>query len=134
MKKSSLVALVVIAVSLAMIFMSIYDSSTYADLKQAGQEPERTFHVVGELIKDQPQVYDPVSNPDLFTFYIKDNNGDQAKVWLNKSKPQDFEKSEKIVVIGKMKSDGFHAKDILMKCPSKYNDPAEKAKQLQGQR
>jgi cytochrome c-type biogenesis protein CcmE len=34
----------------------------------------------------------------------------------------DFEKSEQIVVIGKMKGDIFYAKDILTKCPSKYSD------------
>ena len=37
-------------------------------------------------------------------------------------KPQDFERSEQIVLIGKVQGDEFHASDILMKCPSKYND------------
>ncbi len=41
---------------------------------------------------------------------------------LHKSKPQDFDKSEQIVVIGKMNNEVFEADDILMKCPSKYND------------
>jgi cytochrome c-type biogenesis protein CcmE len=38
------------------------------------------------------------------------------------SKPQDFERSEQIVLTGKMKGDEFVATDILMKCPSKYKD------------
>lgn len=41
---------------------------------------------------------------------------------LHKSVPQDIEKSEQIVLIGKMKGEEFHATEILMKCPSKYND------------
>jgi cytochrome c-type biogenesis protein CcmE len=51
-----------------------------------------------------------------------DNKGEERKVILHKNKPQDFERSEQIVLIGKMKADAFVASDILMKCPSKYND------------
>ena len=51
-----------------------------------------------------------------------DNKGIEKKVVLYKSVPQDFQKSEQIVLIGKMKGDEFHANEILMKCPSKYND------------
>ena len=57
-----------------------------------------------------------------FTFYLIDKEGVERKVYLHKAKPQDFDKSEQIVVIGKMQEDGFHAKDILTKCPSKYSD------------
>jgi cytochrome c-type biogenesis protein CcmE len=41
---------------------------------------------------------------------------------LNGAKPQDFERSEKLVLIGKMENDTFYASKILMKCPSKYNN------------
>jgi cytochrome c-type biogenesis protein CcmE len=61
-------------------------------------------------------------NPDQFLFSMIDNKGVIKHVVLHKSKPQDFEKSEQIVLIGKMKGDDFHANDILMKCPSKYSD------------
>ncbi|RZJ76982.1 MAG: cytochrome c maturation protein CcmE, partial [Flavobacterium sp.] len=44
------------------------------------------------------------------------------KVVLNGTKPQDFERSEKLVLIGQMNNDTFYASKILMKCPSKYND------------
>ena len=51
-----------------------------------------------------------------------DNKGVEKKVVLNKNKPQDFERSEQIVLIGQMEGQEFHASDILMKCPSKYED------------
>jgi len=38
------------------------------------------------------------------------------------TQPQDFERSEKLVLIGKMSNDTFYASKILMKCPSKYNN------------
>ena len=53
---------------------------------------------------------------------MKDSEGAERRVLLNSAPPQDFEKSEQIVVIGKMKGDDFHASGILMKCPSKYTD------------
>jgi cytochrome c-type biogenesis protein CcmE len=36
------------------------------------------------------------------------------------TKPQDFERSEQIVLTGQMVGSEFHASGILMKCPSKY--------------
>ena len=58
----------------------------------------------------------------VLIFSLIDNKGISKQVVLHKSKPQDFEKSEQIVLIGKMDGTEFHANDILMKCPSKYND------------
>jgi cytochrome c-type biogenesis protein CcmE len=123
MKKSHIIGIVVIAIAIAAIMSTVADSSTYASFRTAGENPERTYHVVGHLEKDMPQEYHPEQDADLFSFYLKDNEGVEKKVLLQKAKPQDFEKSEQIVVIGKMQGDDFVAKEILMKCPSKYNDP-----------
>ena len=44
-------------------------------------------------------------------------------VMLHKAKPQDLERSERLVLIGEADDQGnFHARDMLMKCPSKYNE------------
>jgi len=51
-----------------------------------------------------------------------DNNGDEQVVHFHGSKPQDFERSEQIVLVGKFDDGSFEASRILMKCPSKYND------------
>ena len=59
---------------------------------------------------------------NVFTFYMVDNKGMECKVVLHKNKPQDFERSEQIVLIGQMNGQQFEASDILMKCPSKYNE------------
>jgi cytochrome c-type biogenesis protein CcmE len=122
MKKLHILAILVIAVAIGVIFVSLKNTSTYADFAEAIENPDREFHVVGKLDKTQPQIYDPKVNPDAFYFSMIDNHGVIKPVVLHKSKPQDFEKSEQIVLIGKMQGDNFHANDILMKCPSKYND------------
>jgi cytochrome c-type biogenesis protein CcmE len=41
---------------------------------------------------------------------------------LRATKPQDFERSEQIVLTGSMNGDTFEASDMLLKCPSKYKD------------
>ncbi len=122
MKKLHILGIIIIALAIGVIFVSLKNTSTYADFTEALSNPDREYHVVGRLNKDQPQVYDPKVNPDEFLFSMVDNKGVSKQVVLHKSKPQDFEKSEQIVLIGKMQGDNFHANDILMKCPSKYND------------
>jgi cytochrome c-type biogenesis protein CcmE len=74
--------------------------------------------------------YDPKENTDLFSFYIIDSNGEERKVFFNGTKPNDFERSEQIVVVGKMKGTDFIASSILMKCPSKYNNTKEELKEI----
>jgi cytochrome c-type biogenesis protein CcmE len=122
MKKVHIIGIIIIAVAIGVIFVSLKNTSTYADFTEAIENPDKEYHVVGKLDKDQPQMYDPKINPDIFSFSMIDNKGVEKQVVLHKSKPQDFEKSEQIVLIGKMQGDAFHANDILMKCPSKYND------------
>ena len=122
MKKLHIIGLLVIAVAIAVILVSLRNTSTYADFAEAMANPDKEFHVVGKLDKTQPQVYEPRINPDEFRFTMSDNAGLTKRVVLHKSKPQDFDKSEQIVLIGQVQGDEFHANDILMKCPSKYNE------------
>jgi cytochrome c-type biogenesis protein CcmE len=124
MKKLHIVALAVIAIAVGVIFVSLNQTSTYADFSEAMAHPGTEFHVVGKLDKSMPQSYEPRINPDEFRFTMTDNKGSSRDVILHKSKPQDFDKCEQIVLIGKMKEGSFHANDILMKCPSKYSDSA----------
>jgi cytochrome c-type biogenesis protein CcmE len=122
MKKIHILGIVIIAIAIGAIFTTLQSTSTYASFTEAAKEPDQEFHVVGKLNKEKQTVYDPTVNANLFSFYMIDNKGEERKVILHKNKPQDFERSEQIVLIGKMKADAFVASDILMKCPSKYND------------
>jgi len=121
MKKSSILGIVVIAVFIAIIISIYGDSSTYASFSEA-QKTEVELHVVGQLNKDKELVYNPTQNANYFSFYMLDEDGQECKVVFQGSKPQDFERSEQIVLTGKMVGQEFHASKILMKCPSKYND------------
>lgn len=122
MKKTHIILIVIIAVAIGAILTTINNTSTYASFEEATESPDNEFHIVGKLNKEKETVYDPKENANIFTFYMIDNKGLESKVVLHKNKPQDFERSEQIVLIGKMKGNEFHASEILMKCPSKYND------------
>jgi cytochrome c-type biogenesis protein CcmE len=122
MKKIHILGIVIIAIAIGAILTTLNSTSTYASFTEASQSPDSEFHVVGKLDKEKESVYDPKVNANMFTFYMVDNTGVEKKVVLHKNKPQDFERSEQIVLIGKVEGDEFHASDILMKCPSKYND------------
>lgn len=121
MKPIHIVALLVLAGGVAALTMQAKDVSTYATFKDATTASNKV-KVAGKLIKDKPMVYDPVVNPNLFTFYLKDQNGKEVLVNLLKPKPQDFELSEQVVVTGEMQGEAFVANEVLMKCPSKYKD------------
>ena len=123
MKKIHILGIVVIAVAIGVIFTSLQSSATYSDFAEASANPDTEYHVVGKLNKTAPIQYDARINADECSFMMIDNKGIEKKVVLHKSVPQDFAKSEQIVLIGKMDRNEFHANEILMKCPSKYNEP-----------
>ena len=131
MKKIHIIAIIIIAVALGVIVSTISNSSTYAPFSEAIQNPDATFHVVGKVNKEKSFEYNPEVDANLFGFYLVDNTGIEKKVVYNGAKPQDFERSEQIVVIGKIAGDEFHCNQILMKCPSKYNgSEADRTKTL----
>ena len=123
MKRSHIIALVIIAVAIAALIGSLSDSSSYASLSEAFEQPGREFHGVGTLDRSQPIVYEPSGNASLTKFSMVDLNGKKCNVPLAMAKPNDLERSERLVLIGEADADGnFHAKDMLLKCPSKYNE------------
>ena len=125
MKTKYIIGICIIAVAIGVILSTFADSGTYASFSEAMQEPERKFQVVGQLSKDKELLYNPEENANLFSFFLVDNDGTEKQVLFNGAKPQDFERSEQVVIKGKMRGDAFVAEEILMKCPSKYNDGQE---------
>lgn len=120
MKKTHIVLLVFIAACVGVIIARTGDYSTYESFTTAAAKPEKEYHVVGTLARDMDMYYDPEVDPNYFSFYMVDNEGVQKKVVFPGTKPQDFERSEQVVLVGKMAGEEFRATKILTKCPSKY--------------
>lgn len=121
MKQSYIFLIAILAVAVGIIYWSVSNAGTASNFVQA-RKTGKNVQVAGQLNKDKDMIYNPTVNTDLFTFYMIDREGNEQLVNYLGSKPQDFEKSEELVIHGKMEGDVFVAHKILMKCPSKYND------------
>lgn len=121
MKKIHVIAILMVAVAIGLLTTAAEDMSTYATFKEASRTGQKV-KIAGQLAKDKEMIYQPEVDPNYFSFYIKDTDGEEKKVVLLSEKPQDFELSEQIVLTGKMKGEEFIATEMLMKCPSKYKD------------
>ena len=121
MKSSYIIALVLILVSIGIFISASADVSTYATFETAITSQSRV-KIAGTLDKNKTMQYDPTVDADRFVFYMSDSDGVSNKVILKKPKPQDFERSEQIVLTGAMENGAFVADEILMKCPSKYKE------------
>lgn len=131
MKISHIIGILIIGVAITAIISMTGDASTYVTFKEATEmasEGKSTkVHVVGNLKKDAQGhplglVYNPKLDPNYFAFTLLDDSLQEREVVYLSPKPQDFERSEKIVIIGCMKDKTFLADKILLKCPSKYQD------------
>lgn len=94
---------------------------TYVNFEQA--KDRGSAHVVGTW--DDTRNWGFSRESMRFSFYMKDEDGNVRRVIYPKPKPNNFEQATQLVVIGEMKNDVFYANDMLMKCPSKYNDADE---------
>ncbi len=130
MKKTHIIAIVLLAVAAAIIFSTGEEASEYVDfekaLKLSKQGSTTNIHVVGELKKDASgnilgMKYDPVQNPNYFEFILIDEKKKEETVYYFAPKPADLDKSEKVVIIGAYNNkEKFIVDQILLKCPSKY--------------
>lgn len=110
-----------ILVSIGIFISASADVSTYATFESAIVSQSRV-KIAGKLNKKKAMEYDPTVDADRFVFHMIDSDEVSNKVILLKPKPQDFERSEQIVLTGAMKDGAFVADEILMKCPSKYKE------------
>lgn len=85
-----------------------------ADAKERGT----TVQVKGERLDNGN--FDVGQN--VFKFKIKDENGEVVEVIYDGPKPGNFDQATHVVCVGKYEKGNFYAKNILVKCPSKYQE------------
>ncbi len=127
MKKIHIFLLAAIAIAIAVMVSFGTDLTTYDTIASAKEKPGKFVHLIAKLDKSVPIDFDPVKDPNYCAFTVVDSLGATIRVISNKPKPQDLEMSERVVLKGRMREDGFHCDDILLKCPSKYKDDMEAA-------
>jgi cytochrome c-type biogenesis protein CcmE len=129
MKRSHILGIVVIAIAVFVIISTAGDASTYVTFDEAksisAMESGKKVHIVGQLKKDGSGEIigvEPSEDKLSVTFLMVDNNQKTNKVFYNKPMPPDLKQSEQVVVVGEYKKDIFYANQILLKCPSKYEE------------
>ncbi len=122
MKPKLLIGVVSIVFFTSLLMYNFGSSiSTYVTFEEA--ESRKGTHVVGSW--DSSLEYGFSRETMQFTFHMKDETGDVRRVVYPKAKPNNFEQATQLVVIGEMRNGTFYAQDMLMKCPSKYNEPGD---------
>ncbi len=128
MKKSHIFGIIVIAIAIMIIISSTGDAGTYVNFSEAlelrKKGDDRQVHVVGQLKKVNGKISGIMESPDKRSFYFTmvDKNNKEQKVFHPNPIPNDLLRSEEVVIVGYYKNDTFIAKDILLKCPSKYTE------------
>lgn len=122
MNKTSIALLVLIAAAIVVLISYTGDLTTYETIASAKERPGKFVNLIAKLDQQQPVEYDPVKNPNYLSFTAIDSLGTSIRVIYRNNKPTDMEKSDRLVLKGKVVDGKFECKDILMKCPSKYKD------------
>ena len=126
MKTKIIIASIVIVAAIIFGAVSFVETNVeYTDF-QSAVSTHKKVQVKGEWLKARPSLFDPAKSQ--FTFYMKDDNGQEEKVVFDGAKPNNFEIANAIVVKGRCEDGYFHASEILTKCPSKYEADAETVK------
>jgi cytochrome c-type biogenesis protein CcmE len=127
MKSKYIFGGVIVTVFLSlMIYLFTQSNVQYESDFQKVMEKERVVKATGSWVKEKSYKIDNENR--TLTFYMTDDKGHQMKVIYDGSIPNNFEIATSMVVTGQYKDGYFHAKDILTKCPSKYQDqPSESA-------
>lgn len=113
-----------LVVSGLVVVSMMTSSSKYVSFEEAISNPGKVYYVIGALPQNPNISYDPIKDPNRLEFSLVDKEGKEVRVIYPGPKPQDFEKSEEVVVTGYWdeKNQIFYAQKVLLKCPSKYID------------
>ncbi len=84
------------------------------------KEKGKMVKATGQWVKEKN--YEINKDHKTFSFYLQDAKGVEMKVLYNGTIPNNFESAVSVVVTGEYRDGYFHAKDILTKCPSKYEE------------
>ena len=89
---------------------------------------DKTVKATGSWVKEKN--YEINKTENTFSFFMVDETGNEMKVIYEGTIPNNFETAQSVVVTGKYQEGYFHAKDILTKCPSKYEEQNVKSSSL----
>jgi|COG998Drversion2_1049125.scaffolds.fasta_scaffold34554_2 cytochrome c-type biogenesis protein CcmE len=88
----------------------------YVSFEEASRS-ERKVQVAGGLVENSTKYID---ESEELRFTMVEEDGDTMTVLYKGIKPGNFEEAVQIVAVGSYGDGVFHAEQLLVKCPSKY--------------
>jgi len=88
----------------------------YVSFEEASRSGKKV-QVAGGLVEDSTHYLDA---SEELQFGMVDEDGNTMTVHYNGVKPGNFEEAVQIVAVGSFSEGVFHAEQLLVKCPSKY--------------
>ena len=129
MKNKYIFGGVIVAVFLfLMIYLLTQSNIQYESDFSKVMAKDKTVKATGSWVKEKS--YELNKKNKTFSFYMADQSGTQMKVVYQGTIPNNFESAVSVVVTGKYQNGYFHAKEILTKCPSKYEEQAVKSSSM----
>jgi cytochrome c-type biogenesis protein CcmE len=115
--------IIIFAIGLAFLIAAVFFASDnilspYVPFKEAKSGPGTYVQIIGRLDKSAAVTH----REGEYTFTAIDKDGTRLRVIHHGTKPQNFEHTDQVVILGKYIADGdiFEADKVLVKCPSKY--------------
>lgn len=120
--KPRLVLSIIFIIAFTSLLMYNFSGSigSYVTFEEAEHRGQNQSYVIGAWVQDMPHGFNNESR--TFNFHMKDEAGTVRRVVYNNAKPANFEEADQLVVKGIMQNGVFFSDDMLVKCPSKYND------------
>jgi cytochrome c-type biogenesis protein CcmE len=88
----------------------------YVSFEEASRTGKKV-QVAGGLVEDSTKYLDA---SEELRFDMADEDGNTMTVHYSGVKPGNFEEAVQIVAVGSFREGVFHAEQLLVKCPSKY--------------
>jgi cytochrome c-type biogenesis protein CcmE len=122
MKAKYIIGILVIVVFIIWTSISFQKTLTpYVSIAQA-KKVENVVQVKGKRLDSG--TFNIEQNQ--FTFNLADDTGEKIEVVYNGAKPGNFDQATDVVCVGQYLNGRFQAKELLVKCPSKYVEQENK--------
>src|SRR2546423_12448065 len=121
MKPAHIMALVLIVVCMGVtLYAFTFSIAQHVTITQVLKMPGQQVQVPGKILKDTV-AYDAAKTE--LRFDIQEMNGpNRLTIVYREPKPENFDSATSVEAVGTYKDGKFFARNLLVKCPSKYND------------
>lgn len=118
MKIGVLISVIVGVLAASVMMMAfLNNASPYVTIAEAKSSTSNGLHVIGDL--DKSTLFTDLAKNEV-RFAMTDTKGGRMDVIYDGPAPSNMGDATQVVAIGGMKDGVFHARQLNLKCPSKY--------------